>query len=582
MQSRLMKSLAALCMALILGSLAAVFAQSAPQTDLSAEQRLSVMNSRLDAMRRSLSSAIASLNASGSDKKNDKKSGEKKTDSASEDAVARLRGLEKEAGSLIGDVANLRSKRDRAEKVEPGEVDKLEAAVADLNTRVQAGLESTASVRNAATGNQPVASSSASRNKKKKGRLFGLLGGGGSDKFEDLTGTVAPGRDRQLFDEAVHQVRKGNYDTARLLFNTIITTYPDSSYLPLSKLAIADSFYLEGSTSGLIQAASAYQDWLTFFPTDPLADDVMLKMAEAEMRQMGLADRDVTRARKAEQRLKVILQQFPNTPLREGVQKHLDQVQENLGLHDLYIARFYNDRNKQQKGGLKGAESRLLEIVKNYQHFSYLDESLYTLGALYMQEEEPDEAAKYFQRVVREFPDCGYAEKARDQLKVIGAPVPDPDPSKLKQPCPERPSFTEKLFTEVLGRANVSVDNNGVIISKDGDKQDDLIAIAQRNGGQLPINATTPEAIQQRRVPAGKTLTPTTPAPAPAVTEQPAQKDDRKIGGIPVKIQTAPSGPSPDRLNPTAPVVPAVPSTQQTQPKNTNTTPTPAAPGTKP
>ena len=40
----------------------------------------------------------------------------------------------------------------------------------------------------------------------------------------------------------------------------------------MAKLAIADSFYLEGTTSSLIQAGQAYQDWLTFFPTDQLAD----------------------------------------------------------------------------------------------------------------------------------------------------------------------------------------------------------------------------------------------------------------------------------------------------------------------
>ena len=76
-----------------------------------------------------------------------------------------------------------------------------------------------------------------------------------------------------LFEEAATQVRKGSHETGRLLFSTIINTYPDSPFLPLAKLAIADSFYLEGTTASLIQAAQAYLDCLTFFPTDPLADD---------------------------------------------------------------------------------------------------------------------------------------------------------------------------------------------------------------------------------------------------------------------------------------------------------------------
>ena len=84
----------------------------------------------------------------------------------------------------------------------------------------------------------------------------------------------------------------------------------------MSKLAVADSFFLEGSTSALIQAIAAYQDWLTFFPTHPLADRVVLKIAEAEMRQIGLPDRDATRAKRAETRLKALLQQYPNSILR--------------------------------------------------------------------------------------------------------------------------------------------------------------------------------------------------------------------------------------------------------------------------
>src|SRR6185503_787378 len=161
--------------------------------------------------------------------------------------------------------------------------------------------------------------STAAPKKKKKGKFFGLLGRG-DNKYEELTGTVAPGRDRVLFEEAAKQVRKGQHETGRLLFSTIINTYPDSPFLPLAKLAIADSFYLEGTTSALVQAAQAYLDWLTFFPTDPLADDAMLKVAESEMRQMGLSDRDVTHARKAEQRLKSLLQQFPQTKLRPIVE----------------------------------------------------------------------------------------------------------------------------------------------------------------------------------------------------------------------------------------------------------------------
>ncbi|HEX8922380.1 MAG TPA: outer membrane protein assembly factor BamD, partial [Pyrinomonadaceae bacterium] len=397
------------------------FAQGS--SDATPVQRLDVMKSRIETMRRSLNSAISSINA---------KDGDDKPASA-DDPRARLRGLEQEASSILNDVLNARSKIDRSERLEAGLLDRLETSITDLNPRVEAALLSTASARNAS------ATAGATPKKKKKKGFLGIFGGGGDDKYEELTGTVAPGRDRVLFEEAAKEVRKSNYETGRLLFNTIITTYPDSPYLPMAKLAIADSFYLEGMTSSLIQAAAAYQDWLTFFPTHPLADDVMLKIAESDMRQMGLPSRQTSNARKAEQRLKVLLQQFPDTPLRSAAELRLREVQENLAMHNLEVARFYYSRNEHNNGGLKGAQSRLREILEKYPNFSYMDEVLLRLGDLYVQEEEPDEAAKYYQQVVRDWPNSELAERAKDQLTKIGAAIPDPDPIKLKMPPPVRP-----------------------------------------------------------------------------------------------------------------------------------------------
>jgi tetratricopeptide (TPR) repeat protein len=298
----------------------------------------------------------------------------------------------------------------------------------------------------------------------------------------------------------------------------------------------------------LIQAGAAYRDWLTFFPTDPLADDVMLKMAEAEMRQMGLADRDVTHARKAEQQLKVVLQQFPKTTLKGDVQQRLNEVQENLAMHNLQVAQFYYDRNTNNKGGLKGAQSRLLEITQKYPYFSYNDKVLYLLATTYMQEEEPDEAAKYFQQIARDYPNSEFAEKAKEQLGVIGAPVPDPDPIKVKMAPPVRPSFTESLMREVLGTTPVTISKDGVLLKADGGN--DLLQAAIDRGGILPAELlTNPE----RRGPANRSFD-TKPATAPAnqqpVNKTPANGNSSSSSGL--SVQPTKPGPPAGTTTPTS------------------------------
>jgi outer membrane protein assembly factor BamD len=493
--------LVAFC-ALIFGLPATGLAQRpGGQTELSTNQRLDVMSSKLDLMRRSLQAAISVLEGKTEEKSKDKKSN-------ADDPVVRLKGLEKEVASLNSEVSDIRTKNDKAEKFDSTAVDRLETSVTELNTRVETSLQQTAGLRTAAA-----ASGSSDKKKKKKGKFLGLFGGG-DDKYADLTGAAVAGRDRVLFEEAAKEVRKGHHDTGRLLFATIINTYPDSPFLALAKLAIADSFFLEGTTSALIQAAQAYQDWLTFFPTDPLADDASLKVAEAEMRQMGLSDRDISHAKKAEQRLKVLLQQYPKSPLRPTVEARLAEVQENLAMHNLQIARFYYDvKYATGKGGLKGSQSRLKEIVDRYPCFSFNDEVFYRLATTYQAEEEPDEAARFYQKLVQEFPDSEFNQKAREQLNIIGAPIPE---KSTPNPCSKRQSqsFMGNLLQQVSGKADVTTNKNGILISKDGKEGKDLIDEALRYNGTLP-ELTTPEAPTQRS-PKPAAVSTSGPAPGPA------------------------------------------------------------------
>jgi len=509
---RLVLSVLAILVLVIAGSITSqAQRKNDNQSGLSNLQRMDVMRSKLEAMRRSLDSAIAGLNAkdSADNKKNP------------DDPRERLRSLDKEVGSLLSEVNDLHTKEERAEKYDASKLDGLETSVAEINTRVEAGLQATASAR---TSGDAISPDYHPKPQKTKRRLLGLLPGKSTDKYAELTGSVAPGRDRVLFVEAAREVRKGNHETGRLLFTTIITTYPDSPYLPMAKLAIADSFYLEGTTSSLVQAGQAYQDWLTFFPTDALTCAAMLKVAEAEMRQMGLSDRDISHARKAEQRLKVMMQQCPQTGLRPDAELRLRETQDNLAMHNLNIARFYYDAryksSKGVKGGLKGSQDRLKEIVDKYPNFCLMDEVLMRLGTTYQEEEEPDEAAKFYQQLVRDFPNSEFVEKAKDQLKIIGAAIPDPDPIKKSLPTCEKPTFMQNMMQQITGSANVTTSRDGILITRHGEGTD-LIDRAIANNGTLPDSAQPQPAIQRnQRAPANPTPAPTQSTPNTAPTNQ--------------------------------------------------------------
>jgi outer membrane protein assembly factor BamD len=536
---------AALCALLLLGavpaaSLRASAAAAARQSQNSPTQRLEVMRSRLETLRRTLNSAIAGLNAK-----------DKGEEESADDPRKRLSGLEKETNKLLSEVNELKGKQDRAERFDPTELDKLEAALTELDNRAQLAMRETARER---TTTATAADAKAVKKSKKGGGFLGIgkiFGGGGDDKYAELVGTVAPGRDAALFAEATKEARKDNYETARALYSVIINTYPDSVYLPLSKLAIADTFYLEGTTSALIQAGQAYQDWVTFFPTHALSDDVCMKMGEVEMRRMGLSDRDISPARKAEQRLKFCLQQYRQSALTPKVEVRLREVQDSLADHDLNVAnQYYEKYYRHAANNLKGAQSRLREITDKYPHYERMAEVLYRLGVTYVEEEEPDEATKYFQQLVRTHPNSGFAEKAKEKLAAIGAAVPDPAADAV-QDEPTGPGLMEGIFQQISGVVPKTVDKDGVIISRSS-KGDDIIAAVIQNGGTLPSDYDRPS---NRTAPARDPRPLPTPSPAPKKTSD----DKKEVSLEPTRPGAPANGADPARPAATQPTTPATP-----------------------
>lgn len=481
---------------IILTLIVSTFSFAQVTNDATTSQKLDILNQKLEAMRSSLKISVKRV----------EQDADKKDKESPESTLGRLSSLEKEASNLQSEVNILRGKVSRNDKFEVSDVGRLEETVSDFQVRVDKALLESADARA-----KPVSDVGKPRKKKKKKKFLGIFGGGGNDEYEDLIGNITPGRDRELFITATREVRKNNYDVGRLLFQTIISTYPDSPYLPMAKLAVADSFYLEGGTSSLIQATAAYQDWLTFFPTHPLADRVLLKIAESEMRQIGLPDRDITRAKRAEQRLRALLQQYPKTVLMPEVQTRLKEVQDNLGMHDLIVGNYYYRQSVDyKKGGLKGAQGRYLEILDKYPNFSFLDEALYKIAVTYQIEEETDQAAKYYQQIIRDYPNSDYVEKAKEQLELIGAKIPEPNPERMKVLPAEKKSFITNFKNEFLGTYPLTIDKDGVLMTNKFEKEKfELIDQIIENQGelkdsQIPKSLTT--IVSERKPEPGKTI----------------------------------------------------------------------------
>src|ERR1051325_4282217 len=135
--------LAVFC-ALILGLPIMSFAQkSGGQTELSTGQRLDVMSSKLDLMRRSLAAALKVMEDKSAKDDKDKKPN-------ADDPVVRLKGLEQEVSSVTSDGNDIRTKNEKADRFDAAAVDVLEAPVTEWNPRVESPLQEPAGLRIAA------------------------------------------------------------------------------------------------------------------------------------------------------------------------------------------------------------------------------------------------------------------------------------------------------------------------------------------------------------------------------------------------------------------------------------------------
>jgi outer membrane protein assembly factor BamD len=322
-----------------------------------------------------------------------------------------------------------------------------------------------------------------------------LLGAGCGPKDNVKNENASPeGRDRELYNQASKKAEKNRYDEARLTYNLIISTYPDSPFLPLAKLAIADTFYLEGGTSNLQQAIGGYKDFAQYFPTHPKICDVKHRIAMSYMRQMGAYNREATMAAQAERQLKDAMPACRNSSSMEKVQTDLKTVQQVLGLHELDIARFYQDKRQ----AARSAEGRLRGIIANYPNFSYLDEAYYRMGVSLIEQEQPEEAAEYFTKLVRDYSKSEFAGKGKEYLEKLGKQIPEPSND---NPAPERPGFVGK-FTLILGRNGLDISPDGVLLTKKGKEKEETQATA------TPADSSSPQSTRSIRASSKASIAP--------------------------------------------------------------------------
>ena len=246
--------------------------------------------------------------------------------------------------------------------------------------------------------------------------------------------------DRQLYEKALLQTKKGHFDVARLELQNLLATYPDSQYQMRAKLAIADSWYKEGGSAALAQAEAEYSDFRVFFPNAPEAAEAQMRIGDIYFRQMDKPDRDYSKAVHAEEEYRRMLTDYPESKLIPQAKQRLREVQELLATREASIADFYTTR-----ADWPAAIARYKTVIDTYPLYSHMDDVLIGMGDSYAAEaraarlQNLPEAAKArlvqnfdgkaaaaYRAVVLEHSASPHVEDARDRLDAMHLAIPVP------------------------------------------------------------------------------------------------------------------------------------------------------------
>ncbi len=261
-------------------------------------------------------------------------------------------------------------------------------------------------------------------------------------KYNPLVGKDADLPDKQLYDKALTEEKRGHFDVARLDLQTLLNTYPDSQYLMRSKLAVANSWFQEGGSAALAQAEQEYGDFITFFPNAPEASEAQMRMGDIYMKQMDVPDRDYAKALKAEAQYRIMLKTYPDAPasVHKEAEQKLRDVQEVMAQREFDLGQFYGLRNN-----YAAAIARYQTTIDTYPLFSHMDDALIGLGDAYeaeaklirsqplpegakakLEEEYDGKAAAAYREVALNHAAAPHAEDAKERLQTMGLPLPTP------------------------------------------------------------------------------------------------------------------------------------------------------------
>lgn len=245
--------------------------------------------------------------------------------------------------------------------------------------------------------------------------LLAFAGACASDPKRPPVGAEEP--DKFLWEHGMEALGEERWFVAREFLRQLMDSYPQSPYRASAKLGIADSYLGEGTAESQVLAINEFREFLAYYPTHELAHYAQFKLGMAHYYEMPNSARDQTETKEAIRELTVYVEKYPDRPLIEEARQRLREAKDRLSDHEYGVGLFY----LRSRMSLPGALDRFNSILKNDPQYTRRDAVYYQLAQALVQLGQPAAAIPYLDRLIAEFEQSEYLERAREQIAELKA-----------------------------------------------------------------------------------------------------------------------------------------------------------------
>ena len=191
----------------------------------------------------------------------------------------------------------------------------------------------------------------------------------------------------EAYNAGLEELEKNDVIYAARKFNEAELLYPQSVWAPRAALMAAYAYFSQLYYDDTIVELEKF---LQKYKNHPRRDYAYYLLALSHYNLIIDETKDLEEILKAKQYFKIIIKNYPNTDFAIDSEFKLELIQEILASKEMYLARYYVDREKWIP-----AINRFKTVINDYETTIYVEEALHRLVELHYKIGLVDESKKY-------------------------------------------------------------------------------------------------------------------------------------------------------------------------------------------